>query len=138
MIKSPLTEWLEKAYLDFQYSHGRSALDVFADHLGISRGYLSQILNGYKKNIAKKTAILISQRLNDYSLLDLLGYSRPKEIAVPFSSLPPEFVELLKTIDLEIEKTLRERHQQQVVDEPQGEEGEGHNSVTEIPYFSLR
>lgn len=109
MSKGILSDWFERAFIQFQVENGRSSLDRFADHIGISRGYLSQLLNGYKTTIAKKTAIQISERLNDYSLLDILGYARPEPKPVPFSSLPPDFIKLLEEIDREIAKTFRER-----------------------------
>lgn len=109
MGKGQLADWFERAYIKYQVRHGRSSLERFADHIGISRGYLSQLLNGTRTTVSKNTAIAISDKLNDYSLLDILGYSRPDPKPVPFSSLPPEFIKLLEEIDLEIAKTLRER-----------------------------
>jgi len=109
MTKGKLSDWFEKAYLQYQIDHGRISLDVFAAHLQISRGYLSQLLNGTKNSMGRHTAVAIAEKLNDYSLLDILGYSRPEPKPVPFSSLPPEFIKLLEEIDLEIAKTFRER-----------------------------
>jgi hypothetical protein len=78
-VPTLLAEWFEKAYLQWQLDNGRNSLDSFAEYLGISRGYLSQILNGDKKSVGRNTATVISQKLNDYSLLDILGFAHPKE-----------------------------------------------------------
>jgi len=109
MNKGELSNWFERVFIQFQVVNGRSSLDRFAEHIGISRGYLSQLLNGTRTTVSRNTAVAICEKLSEYTLLDILGYARPEPKPVPFSSLPPEFVELLKTIDLEIEKTLRER-----------------------------
>jgi len=120
-VKSPLSEWFEKAFIRYQYEIGeRASLDKFAALLGISRGYLSQLMNGDKKGMGRNTAIVICQKLNDFSLLDILGYARPQpeEIPIPFSSLPPELQSLLRSALLEIEQTLRTRSIQP--DSPEG------------------
>lgn len=35
MTKGKLSDWFEKAYLQYQIVHGRGSLDVFAEHLQI-------------------------------------------------------------------------------------------------------
>lgn len=120
-VKSPLSDWFEKALVKYQYEIGeRVSLDEFAEYLGISQGYLSQLMNGARKGMGRNTAIVICQKLNDYSLLDILGYTRPQpeEIPIPFSSLPPELQSLLRSALLEIEQTLRTRSIQP--DSPEG------------------
>ncbi len=109
-VKTPLSEWFEKALIRYQFEIGeRVSLDQFADYLGISQGYLSQLMNGARKGMGRATAIVICQKLNDYSLLDILGYARPQpeEIPVPFSSLPPELQSLLRAALLEIDQALK-------------------------------
>ncbi len=109
-VKSPLSEWFEKAYIRYQYETGeRASLDVFANFLGISRGYLSQLMNGDKKSVGRNTAIVICQKMNDFTLLDLLGYARPQpsELPIPISSLPPELQDLLRAATVEIEQALK-------------------------------
>ncbi len=108
MNRGELAAWLERKYLEWMLENGRENIDVFAAYLGISQPYLSLIMTGSRKTIGMKTAVKIANKLNDYSILDLLGYERPLE-SVPFSSLPPEFVKLLEEIDLEIAKTFRDR-----------------------------
>lgn len=109
MSKGKLSDWFERAYIHYQVSNGRSSLDRFAEHIGISRGYLSQLMNGTRTTVSKNTAAAISERLDDYSLMDILGYSRPEPKPLPFSSLPPDLVKLLEEIDREIGQALMDR-----------------------------
>ncbi len=108
-VKSALSNWFEKAYLDWMYANGRAPLDKFAEYLGISQSYLSQLMNGDSKSVGKNTAFVICQKMNDYSLLDILGYARPQpsELPIPISSLPPELQDLLRSAVLEIEQALK-------------------------------
>ena len=108
MNRGELAAWLEHKYLEWMMKNGRENIDVFAAYLGISQPYLSLIMTGSRKTIGMKTAVKIAKKLNDYSILELLGYDHPQE-SVPFSSLPPDLIELLQNVDLEIAKTFRER-----------------------------
>lgn len=115
-----IADWFEKKYLEWQLEHGRKSLDEFAKVLHISRGYLSQILNGDKEKIGYKSALIISDALNDDSLLEILNYSRP-EIGsgkISLGSLPPEIQETLTSALDEIERTFRTRSIQP--DSPEG------------------
>lgn len=101
---------VRKSAHKYQYEIGeRVSLDQFADYLGISQGYLSQLMNGARKGMGRNTALVICQKLNDYSLLDILGYARPQpdEMPVPFSALPPELQSLLRSALLEIDQALK-------------------------------
>ena len=110
MDRGELAAWLERKYLEWQLENGRENIDVFANHLGISQPYLSLIMTGTRKSIGMKTALKIARRLNDYSIMDLLGYALPEQRSfIPFDSLPPEFLARLQSIDSEIKNTLRER-----------------------------
>lgn len=120
MEKNPLADWFEKKYLEWQLANGRSSLDEFAKVLQISRGYLSQILNGDKEKIGYKSALIIAKTLKDDSLLELLGYSKPISDPpdIPFDSLPPQLQEKLSAALEEIEQTLKTRSIQP--DTPEG------------------
>lgn len=120
MSKTELSEWFEKKYLEWQLINGRKSLDEFAKILRISRGYLSQILNGDKERIGYKSALIISDTLNDDSILDILGYSKPvsDSIKIPLDSLPPLLQERLTAALEEIEETLKTRSIQP--DSPEG------------------
>lgn len=109
MKKDELAHWLERKFLEWQLENGRGRIEEFAAYLGISQPYLSLLMSGKRKTLGMKKALKIAEITNDYSLLDILGYSRPESKPVPFSALPPDFVKLLEEIDLEIAKTFRER-----------------------------
>jgi transcriptional regulator with XRE-family HTH domain len=111
MTMSPLAIWFEKKFLEWQMEHGRSSLDEFAKVLQISRGYLSQILNGDRETIGMKSAILIANRLNDHSILDILGYSKQdfSSQSIPLESLSEDLRSRLKSALLEIRETVNEK-----------------------------
>lgn len=75
----PLAEWFEKKYLEWQMTNGRKALDDFAIVLSISRGYLSQLMNGDRRSIGYRSAVKIAKVLDDTTILDILGYDTPEE-----------------------------------------------------------
>lgn len=102
-----ISEWFEKKYLEWQLENGRASLDEFAKLLRISRGYLSQILNGDKETIGLKSALMISNILQDDSLLDILGYPRPDYSPVGLDSLPEEMRNNLVRAIGEIRETFK-------------------------------
>jgi len=103
------TSWLMTKYLDWQRDRGALAsMAEFARYLDVGDKALNTWING-RNNPSYENALKICQKTNDFSLLDILGYSHPDSSPVQFSSLPPEFVKLLEEIDLEIAKTFRER-----------------------------
>ena len=104
-----LSEWFEKKYLEWQLENGRGSLDEFAKVIKISRGYLSQILNGDKERIGYKSALVISDILNDDSLLEILNYARPETQEDLIDSLPALLRSDLKSALLEIRETFKER-----------------------------
>lgn len=114
----PVAKFFEKHYLKWQLEFGRGSVEEFAKRLNISQGYLSQLLNGTRKGVGYKTALRISEKLNDYTLLDILGYKRPDTESIPLSSLPPELRERLRVALLEIEQTFKTRSIQP--DSPEG------------------
>lgn len=74
-----LQNWFENKYLKWQLENGRATIEDFAKYVGISKSYATLILNGQRKNVSMPTAIQIAQKLNDYTILDILGYARPSE-----------------------------------------------------------
>lgn len=86
--KGPLAEWFEKKYLEWQLENGRKSLDEFSKYLSISRGYVSQIMNGDRKTIGLRSALHIADVLDDTTILDILSYPNPKEGAVYIPGYP--------------------------------------------------
>lgn len=102
-----LSEWFEKQYLQWQLKYGRATIEEFSQFLGISRPYLSFLLNGERTNLSMEKALDIAEKLNDYEILSILGYSLPEGIAD--SSLPPALKESFDAAVDEIERTYKTR-----------------------------
>ncbi len=109
MTKNDLSDWFEKKYLEWQMQKGRASLTKFSKFLGISKGYLSQILNGETKTIGMKSALQISEKLNDSSLLDILGYSVPDFSPAGLETLPEELRNNLSRAIGEIREIFKTR-----------------------------
>jgi len=102
-----LSNWFEKQYLQWQISQGRATIEEFSKYLGISRSYLSLLLNGERTNLSRETAFDIANKLNDYEILSILGYSLPEDVAGP--SLPPSLKSSFDAAVDEIERTYKAR-----------------------------
>ncbi len=101
--KGLLADWFEQHYLDYQKKRGRLTLTAFAQLLKFSRGFLSQLMEGKASNMTYHTAWYVSVVLNDYSLMDILGYERPDlETQRAFALLSPATREALITVLSEI------------------------------------
>ena len=87
---------LEDHFLQWQVKNGRSTVQKFADFLGIGRPYLTMLMNGKRTSVSYPTALMISERLDDYTLLDLLGYARPTPKEITYDQLPPTYAIALK------------------------------------------
>ena len=104
MPENRLGKWFEKKYLEYQMENGLCTLKEFAEFLGISRPYLSLLLNGERTDLSQHVALMIAERLNDYALLEMLGIDRPPE-----TLLPPELRSNLDSAVEEISRTYRDR-----------------------------
>ena len=80
-----LQDWFEKQYLKWQLKHGRATIEAFAEFLGISRSYLSLLLNGERTNLSKEKALDMAEKMDDPEILSILGYAIPgaSEPALP-------------------------------------------------------
>jgi transcriptional regulator with XRE-family HTH domain len=119
-MKSYLSKWLEKKYLEWQLENGKASILEFSEYLDMSQSYVSQIMNSTRETIGMKTAVKIANKLQDNSILDILGYSKlPSDSSnIPFDSLPPQLQEKLSGALEEIEQTLKTRSIQP--DSPEG------------------
>lgn len=113
-----ISEYFESNYLKWQLENGRKSLDEFAKYLGLSRGYISQLLNGDKQRVGRGTAYIICEKLNDYSLLDILGYPYPKKTEISYDELPEQLGQSLSKAMSEANKLIGEGL------DPTSEEGE--------------
>ena len=76
MVKTEVSNWLDRKFLDWQYQQGgtRTLLE-FADYLGIKQSTLSHYLSG-RRMPNEAAAHLIAAKLGD-EIYDLLGMQRP-------------------------------------------------------------
>lgn len=109
MENNPVSAWFVNKYLDWQKANETlSSMAEFARYLGVGDKALNTWVNG-RNNPSFKKAIQICEKLNDFSLLEMLGYSMPESDKSPLDSLPPEIRgKLISALD-ELEVTLRTR-----------------------------
>ena len=92
--------WLEKKYIEWINEVGEVKPQVdFAIHLGLKKETFNRYYNGERKP-SYKQAIQICQVLKDFTLMDILGYTRPAVSGLVID-FPPE-------VALVIEKSLKE------------------------------
>ena len=80
-----LKNWLESKYLDWQRTNGLISLRKWSNVLGISYSHLMGMISGERTGTTMQTAYQIGNRLNDFSILEILGYPVPDE---PLADLP--------------------------------------------------
>lgn len=115
-----VSNWFITKYLDWQRENQElNSMAEFARFLGVGDKALNTWMNG-RNNPSYKKALIICERLDDFSLIDLLGYPRPASGVsdVPIDSLPPQLQEKLSAALEEIEQTLKTRSIQP--DTPEG------------------
>lgn len=72
-----LKEWLENKYLKWQQENGRISVRKWSKVLGVNYSYLNNLITGDSSSTSMQTAYQIGERLNDFSILELLGYPIP-------------------------------------------------------------
>lgn len=72
-----LKEWLERQYLKWQQENGRISVRKWSKVIGVNYSYLNNLITGDNPSTSMQTAYLIGERLNDFSILELLGYPVP-------------------------------------------------------------
>lgn len=72
-----LQEWLENKYLKWQQENGRISIRKWCDELGIGYSLMNNLISGTNTSTSMQTAYQIGERLNDFSILELLGYPVP-------------------------------------------------------------
>lgn len=106
-MKPELSKWFEKKYLEWQLENGKASISEFAKFLGLSQGYASQLMNGTRTGMSMKAAQKVCEKLNDWSLYDLLGYKKDNETNLDY--LPESFRNRLEAASAEVERVLSER-----------------------------
>lgn len=106
-----VTNWFITKYLDWQRSNqALNSMAEFARYLEVGDKALNTWVNG-RNNPSYRKAVQISQKLNDFTLLDLLGYPRPAihSESISLESLSDELRSRLKSALLEIRETVNEK-----------------------------
>lgn len=87
--KKQYAKWFTRKFLEWQISEDESkTVEDFAVYLGFKRAGISHYLNG--RNLPSySNALKISQMLNDYEGMRILGYPNPGESS-DLSTYPPE------------------------------------------------
>jgi hypothetical protein len=89
--KGPVARWLEKKYIQWINEQGEMRTqEEFANFLGVDRVTFNRHYNGTIKRMELSTALKYAKKLNDYEILDILGYERPNEEKL-LEGFPPEF-----------------------------------------------
>lgn len=69
-----------------------------AEICNITPSYLSLLMNDKRKRIDFGKAKYIAEALNDYKIMEILGYDKKGVATDPFAELPPELRSLLEGI----------------------------------------
>jgi len=106
-MKPELSKWFEKKYLEWQLENGKASISEFSELLGFSQSYISQLMNGTRTGMSMKAAQKVCEKLNDWSLYDLLGFKKDNETNLDY--LPESFRNRLEAASAEAERVLSER-----------------------------
>lgn len=103
--KKLYSKWLNTAFLKRQISEGeRMNLNEFATFLGLKKAMVSHYMNG--RNLPSyNSALLISEKLNDFEGMKILGFPIPRD----HSFLPADLRRRLDAAEEEVNRTLEER-----------------------------
>lgn len=85
--------------------NGRQPIKAFAEYLGIGQSYVAMLMSGKRDNVSQGTAYMICDRLQNYELLDILGYSR---IDTSPDDFPKALLPTWKYIQEDKRKQIRE------------------------------
>jgi transcriptional regulator with XRE-family HTH domain len=106
-----LGKWILNKIQEIEIQEGhRLTVTEFGRRVGVSQASISSWQHETRLP-SREAALRVAKALNDYSILDLLGYTRPLEIQLSTSFpqldfLPPELSESLRSALLEIENEL--------------------------------
>ena len=87
-----LESWLQRKYLHWQQENGIATKKDFAEFLGVGYTTLMGMFTGDRQGTTMQTAYQIGERLNDFSILELLGYPVPDAPLVGFTPEQREYV----------------------------------------------
>lgn len=104
-----LKEWFFNAHLDFQKKEGRKYTDdEFADVLGISRSYLTQLKNAKKTTISRNVADRAYLITGDITIYDVAKLKRPNWAVIEIQrAMEESTLEAKEELNRRLEETLR-------------------------------
>ena len=108
MDEKTVPNWFITKYLNWQRDNQEiNSMAEFARFLGVGDKALNTWFNG-RNNPSYHKALQVCDRLNDYSLLDLLGYKRPESVEEQFDVLSYEIKSSFSHAIREILETFKE------------------------------
>ncbi len=91
MTGSPIADWLEKKYLEWQMVNGRASIRQFAKWLDMSHASVINLMNGKGKPGPKMLPKLAAKL--GYEIYDMSGLPRPdpeeEELIHAYRAIPP-------------------------------------------------
>lgn len=102
-----VANWFIEKYLDWQRENKElNSMAEFSRYLGVGDKALNTWVNG-RNNPSYKKALQVCKKLNDYSLLKILGYQQPDYSPASLDSLPEELRNNLERALGEIRETFK-------------------------------
>ena len=101
-----LSDYFEGHYADYIKANGRITLTAFAEKFKFTRSYLSNLMEGKNKSMTYHTAFFVAVVLNDFTILDILGYKKPDtQTLAAFMLLSPNVRQALSEAFLSISES---------------------------------
>jgi transcriptional regulator with XRE-family HTH domain len=86
-MNKTMVEWFVTQFRQWESETGsHQTITSFGEYLGLSQPTISAYMRG-TRTPSKETAKQIAERLNNFKILDILGYSRPSSDSL--AQLPP-------------------------------------------------
>ena len=96
--KGELADYFESRFLKYQLKNGRISVEDFAGILGFSKAYLSLLMNGRRTTLSFNKAKQVAVALEDYEIMEILGYDNDGISEDPLSKLPPGLRKTLSSV----------------------------------------
>jgi transcriptional regulator with XRE-family HTH domain len=110
-MEQDMKAWLLDKFHEWEKEEGeRKSEAKFAVYLGVGKEALNHWLNG-RNNPNYKSALKIAQALNDYEILEILGYELPEQVMITDEQLAP-----LAALIMQFPEEVRPRIRQIMVD----------------------
>lgn len=112
-----LKEWLTRQYLKWQQENERISVRKWSKVLGVNYSYLNNLLTGDNPSTSMQTAYQIGERLNDFTILEILGYPVPDAPLIGFSDEERAIVlDLLEKVKTELAGLSPEERESKLIE----------------------